>query len=182
MITVRTAVLEDLEDILQLQEKYHVSNLTEAEKQAKGFVTMKVTPEQFTHLITEKGVFIALKDYQLAAYALTSPWAFYRQWAIIETMENLLPAFTFESKELTIDNSFQYGPVCIDENFRRQGILKLLFDAVKSFYASQFEYAITFINKINERSLKSHAQNTPLSIVGNFEFNGNQYHALACKV
>ena len=61
-MTIKQATLSDLDAILKLQEKYHVSNLTEAEKQEKGFVTMKVTPEQFTQLIENQGVFIAGND------------------------------------------------------------------------------------------------------------------------
>ena len=182
MIIIRQAGLKDLEAILQLQEKYHVSNLTEAEKQQKGFVTMKITPEQFTELIEKQGVFIAFSDERLAAYALTSAWDFYRQWPIIQKMEAFLPALRHNSTLLTTENSFQYGPVCIDEAFRGQDILTRLFQAIQEAYKEQFSYAITFINQINERSLRAHARRTPLSIVGEFAFNGNLYYVLACPV
>ncbi len=182
MIIVRLATLDDLEAILQLQEKYHVSNLTELEKQEKGFVTMRVTPAQFTELIENRGVFIALNDTDLAAYALTSAWDFYRQWPIIQKMEAILPTLKLGNEDLTVENSFQYGPVCIDEAFRGKAILKQLFDLIQENYRDKFPFAITFINKVNERSFKAHARHTPLSIIGDFEFNDNQYCALACKI
>ena len=156
--------------------------MTELEKQEKGFVTMRVTPAQFTELIENRGVFIALNDAQLAAYALTSAWDFYRQWPIIQKMEAILPSLKLGNEDLTVENSFQYGPVCIDEAFRGKAILKQLFDLIQADYAGKFSFAITFINKVNERSFKAHARHTPLSIIGDFEFNDNQYCALACKI
>ena len=182
-MTIKQATAGDIEAILQLQEKYHVSNLTEAEKQTKGFVTMKVTHEQYVHLTSKGGVFIAVANSgDLAAYALTSDWAYYNQWAIIQEMATLLPDFSLENSAITTKNSFQYGPVCIDEAFRGQGILGQLFTAIETVYAPLYDFAITFINKQNERSLRAHEKKTPLSIVGEFSFNDNQYWALAAKM
>lgn len=183
IMTIKQATKQDIEAIMQLQEKYHVSNLTEEEKQTKGFVTMKVTHEQFSYLTSKGGVFIAVTETgDLAAYALTSDWTYYSQWAIIQEMERLLPEFSFEKMAITTKNSFQYGPVCIDEAFRGQGILEQLFKAIEVVYAPHFALAITFINKQNERSMRAHARQTPLSIVGDFDFNGNQFAALACRM
>jgi exonuclease III len=179
IMEIRQATINDLEAILKLQEKYHVSNLTEAEKQAKGFVTMRVTAEQFTHLINSGGVFIAIRNGQLGAYSLISPWDFYRQWPIIQKMEAILPTLKYKNAVLTVENSFQYGPVCIDEAFRGQGILTRLFKAIEVVYQPRFEYAITFINKVNELSIQAHTRKTPLIIIGDFEFNDNKYYALA---
>jgi hypothetical protein len=181
-MTIRQANNEDLDAILKLQEKYHVSNLTVLEQQAKGFVTMKVTPEQFLELIAKRGVFIVILDNVLAGYALSSDWHFYRQWAIIKQMEAILPTFTLNDAVLTVDNSFQYGPVCIDEAYRGRNILAYLFKAIERYYAKNYKFSITFINKKNERSLRAHAKQTPLSIVGEFGFNDNEYFALASEL
>ena len=179
---IRLALVDDIEAILQLQEKYHVSNLTEAEKQQKGFVTMRITPEQLTQLIDDACVFIATSDDDLAAYTLTGTWDFDRQWAIIQRMELFLPTLNLENATITVENSIQYGPVCIDEAYRGHDILTLLFDAVENHYRSKYAYIVTFINQINERSLRAHAKKTPLSIIGTFDFNDNQYYALASKI
>jgi hypothetical protein len=176
---IRQANLNDLEDILKLQEKYHVSNLTEDEKLEKGFVTMRVTIEQFTDLINNGGVFIARVDGNLASYALTSEWDFYRQWPIIQRMEEILPTLKHEGKDITVENSFQYGPVCIDEAYRGRNILTHIFTAIQKAYQPRFEYAVTFINQVNVLSSYAHARKTPLSIVGTFDFNNNHYNALA---
>jgi glutaredoxin-related protein len=176
---IRQATLSDLEDLLRLQEKYHVSNLTEDEKLQKGFVTMRATVEQFTHLINNGGIFIARVDGNLAAYAFTSEWDYFRQWPIIQTMEAALPNLKYEGRDITVENSFQYGPVCIDETYRGRNILTMLFAAVQKAYQPRFEFAVTFINQVNVLSSHAHARKTPLSIIGTFDFNNNHYNALA---
>jgi hypothetical protein len=179
---VLQATSEHIEAILQLQEKYHVSNLTEAEKQEKGFVTMRTTMEQLSFLTERGGIFVAVSDdNQLAAYALTSNWLYYGQWPITNRMEAALPTFRMDNHIFTTENSFHYGPVCIDEAFRGQDILTQFFEAILPIYAPHYPFVITFINKQNVRSVRAHARRTPLSIVGEFDFNGNYYFALASK-
>ena len=181
-MTIRQATIHDVEALLNLQNKYHVSKLTEAEKQEKGFVTMWVTPEQFTFMTQRGSVFVAISDdNQLAAYALKIEWAYASQWAIINRLEEALPTFRLENQAITVQNSCQYGPVCIDEDFRGKDILTRLFEAIQKASAANFPIILTFINHQNERSLRAHAKKTPLSIVGDFGFNNNNYAALACR-
>ena len=181
-MTIRQATIHDVEALLSLQNKYHVSKLTEEEKQQKGFVTMWVTPEQFTFMAERGNVFVAIADdNSLAAYALTSDWQYYENWAITVRMAEFLPNFQYEGVQLTKENSFHYGPVCIDEAYRGKDILTQFFVAIREVYKGQYDYIITLINYINERSLRAHAKKTPLSIVGDFEFNNNNYAALACR-
>ena len=181
-MTIRQAKIQDIDALLQLQEKYHVSKLTEAEKQEKGFVTMWITAEQWAELAQRGGIYIAVSDdNQLAAYALKTDWAYASQWAIINRMEEVLATFLFDNQIITIENSCHYGPVCIDEAFRGRTILTQLFEAIQKASSSDFPFVLTFINRQNERSLRAHAKKTPLSIVGDFDFKDNQYAALVCK-
>jgi hypothetical protein len=180
-MTIRLAQLNDLDKILQLQEKYHVDNLTEAEKLELGFVTTRFTTAQLTDLIDQKGAFIAITDAgQLAAYALSGTWDFFSQWAIFPFMLTRLPSIRYRNEELTTVNSCQYGPVCIDGAFRGKNVLKQLFSAVLLHYQDRFPFICTFINAKNERSAKAHTTKLPLEIIDTFGFNNNTYYTLAC--
>ena len=179
---IRQATIQDIDALLKLQQKYHVSQLTDAEKLEKGFVTMWIEAEQWAELAERNGVYIAVTDdNQLAAYALKTDWAYASQWAIINRMEEVLQTFLFDNQAITVANSYHYGPVCIDEAYRGQTILTQLFDTIQKAGAADFPFVLTFINRQNERSLRAHKKKTPLSIVGDFSFNGNQYWALAAK-
>jgi hypothetical protein len=180
-MTIKLATTNDLTQIIQLQEKYHVDNLTEAEKLEKGFVTTRFTTAQLTELIEQKGAFIAVTEGgQLAAYALSGTWEFFSQWPIFPHMLTRLPDIRYKNVELTPKNSCQYGPVCIDGAFRGKDILKQLFDAVLTHYESRFPFICTFINAKNERSAKAHTTKLPLEIIDTFGFNNNTYYTLAC--
>jgi hypothetical protein len=172
---------EHIDAVLKLQEKYHVSNLTEEEKQTKGFVTIKMSASQLLDLVEKRGVFIAMTEAQeLAGYAMSGDWTYWGDREILQKLATILPTCPLSGKDLTVQNTCHYGPVCIDEAFRGQGILTQLFSAVQAYYALQYPFVITFINRQNERSMHAHARRTPLRIVGDFDFNGNQYAALAC--
>ena len=178
---IRLATLNDLTKILELQEKYHVDNLSEAEKMEKGFVTTRFTTAQLTTLIQQSGAFVAFTEgSQLAAYALSGTWEFFSQWAVFPLMLSRLPDIRYKNQELTTLNSCQYGPVCIDEAFRGKDVLKQLFDAVLAHYKPQFPFISTFINQKNARSVKAHTTKLPLEIIDTFAFNNNIYHTLAC--
>lgn len=180
-MNIRLATLNDLPKILALQEKYHVDNLSEAEKLEKGFVTTRFTTEQLTALIHQNGAFVAFTEgSQLAAYALSGTWEFFSQWAIFPLMLSRLPDIRYKNEEITDQNSCQYGPVCIDEAFRGKDVLKQLFDAVLAHYRPQFPFISTFINQKNERSVKAHTTKLPLEIIDTFNFNNNTYYTLAC--
>jgi hypothetical protein len=180
-MTIRLAQINDLNQILKLQEKYHVDNLSEAEKLEKGFVTTRFTVAQLTELIAQEGAFIAITESgQLAAYALSSTWEFFSQWAIFPFMLTRLPSIRYKNEELTTVNSCQYGPVCIDGEFRGKDVLKQLFRVVLVHYKDRFPFICTFINAKNERSAKAHTTKLPLEIIDTFGFNNNTYYTLAC--
>jgi hypothetical protein len=178
---VRLATTDDLGNILKLQEKYHVDNLSEAEKLEKGFVTTRFTTAQLTELIEQKGAFIAVTETEeLMGYALSGTWEFFSQWAIFPFMLTRLPDIRYQNVELTTQNSCQYGPVCIDGAYRGKDVLKQLFDAVLTHYEARFPFICTFINAKNERSAKAHTTKLPLEIIDTFGFNNNTYYTLAC--
>jgi hypothetical protein len=179
---VRLATTDDLSNILKLQEKYHVDNLSEAEKLEKGFVTTRFTTAQLTELIEQKGAFIAVTETEeLMGYALSGTWEFFSQWAIFPFMLTRLPDIRYQNIELTTQNSCQYGPVCIDGAYRGKDVLKQLFDAVLTHYEARFPFICTFINAKNERSAKAHTTKLPLEIIDTFGFNNNTYYTLACR-
>jgi hypothetical protein len=90
-----------------------------------------------------------------------------------------LPELKFQGREMTVDRSFQYGPVCIDIAARGSNLLPELYELMRSSFAPKFPIGITFINKINERSFAAHTRKLDLEIIDEFEFNGNSFYTLA---
>ena len=174
----RNATIADIPQLQALQQKYHVSSIREEDKK-NGFVTTLFTAEQFQELIErENGISLACDGGTVAGYAMAGSWEFWSKWPLFQHMIADLPNVSYLGQTLNTQNSYQYGPVCIDMAYRGQGVLKALFRYSTSQMTSRFPILITFINQINERSYAAHTQKVGLEVIKTFSFNGNQYYEL----
>lgn len=174
----RPATTDDIPKILKLQEKYLVTNIEEQNKH-QGFVTTPFTVEQINYVIGENCLFVADDNGTIAAYVFVGSWQFFSNWKIFELMTQKLPELSFKNQQLSAINSFQYGPVCIDEAYRGQNVLIDLFELMRNHLKKRYPWGVTFINKLNKRSFNAHTNKLGLKVIDEFEFNNNQYYTLA---
>lgn len=177
-LELQLAKLDDIQGVLALQELYLVSNLSEEEKKS-GFVTTPFSIEQLTHVINNEGLFIAKDDNKIIAYIFAESWDFFSQWPIFEHMISLFPKLNFLNFEINSTSSFQYGPICIDKKHRGKGLINSLFELMRIHLAKKYPLSLTFINKTNAPSLKAHTEKLKWTVIGDFQFNGNNYFILA---
>jgi GNAT superfamily N-acetyltransferase len=175
----RNAQLSDIENVLKLHFRYQVDSIKEEDK-TDGFVTTPFTKEQMMSLIEdENGLFIALDGEEVVAYVMAASWQFWSIWPMFAYMIEDLPNQQYLGQTLSVDNSYQYGPVCIDKKWRGKGVLEQIFDHAREQMHKRFPILVTFINKNNPRSLRAHTKKLNLDILSEFEFNNNHYCALA---
>ena len=177
-ILFEIAKISDIDGVLALQELYLVTNLSEEEK-ASGFVTTPFTTQQLTEVIQKSELFIAKDNDKIIAYIFTGSWDFFQQWPIFNYMSSLLPQLTFLDFDITTTSSFQYGPICIHKKYRGKGLTKPLFEFMRAQMLHKFPLGLTFINKINIPSTKAHIGKLKWTIIGDFQFNNNDYLILA---
>lgn len=180
-IEARIATIADIPAVLALQEKYLFANLNETEKKA-GFVTTPFTYQQLIEVIGMEGLFVATDDTDIVAYCFSASWQYFSQWKIFEHMITLFPNYTFDGQIVTVDNSFQYGPICIDIPYRGKGIINILVDFMQTNMVKKYPIGITFINKLNIPSYKAHTKKTKWTVLSEFDFNNNKYYVLAMKM
>ncbi|QUM76857.1 GNAT family acetyltransferase [Moritella sp. 24] len=175
---LKVAELSDIDDTLTLHYKYQVDSIA-AEDKADGFVTTPFTKEELTRLITEEsGLFIARKDDKVVAYVMAASWSFWSNWPMFAHMIKDLPNLEYLGQQLSADNSYQYGPVCIDKSIRGTGALETMFDFARKRMAKRYPILVTFINKINPRSYAAHTKKLGLTVIQEFEYNNNHYYEL----
>jgi hypothetical protein len=177
-IQLEIAKLSDIAGILSLQELYLVSNLSEEEKKS-GFVTTPFYITQLTEVIEQGGLFIATDDNIIIAYIFAGGWSFFNQWPIFNYIITLFPDLTFLDFDITTNNSFQYGPICIHKAYRGKGLIKLFFEFMRTHIVKRYPLALTFINKTNIPSKKAHTEKLKWTILSDFQFNNNNYYILA---
>lgn len=179
MIRTRIGNNQDINGVLALQEKYLFRNLSEAERK-NGFVTTPFTVSQIKEIIKQNGLFIAEnEEAEIIAYVFAGSWPYFEQWEIFNFMVSRFPSLTFNGKEITTENSFQYGPICIDMDYRGTGLLNQIFEEMRLEFLKNYPISITFINKVNEISEMAHTQKLNWVIIDEFEFNSNFYIGLA---
>ena len=177
---LKNAELSEIDDVLKLHYRYQVDSIA-AEDKADGFVTTPFTREQMADLINkENGLFIAKKDDVVVAYVMAASWNFWSVWPMFAFMINALPNLEYRGKKLSIENSYQYGPICIDKSVRGTGLLEVIFEFSKNKMSKKFPILVTFVNKTNERSYQAHKRKLGLDVIQEFEFNGNNYYEMAC--
>ncbi|MGN9164834.1 GNAT family acetyltransferase [Tissierellaceae bacterium HCP3S3_D8] len=174
----KNARLEDIPGVSALQEKYHVSTISEEDK-PNGFVTTLFTEEQFKDLIEkENGLAIACDGDKIIAYAMAASWEYWSAWPLFQYMIEDLPNTEYLGQTLSTKNSYQYGPICIDSDYRGSNVLPNLFEFSRCQMEKRYPILITFINHINPRSYNAHTKKLELDLIKNFDFNNNHYYEL----
>ena len=174
----RNANLNDIYKVSQLQKKYHISTISEEDK-PDGFVTTLFTEEQFKELIEkENGLAIACDGDKVIAYAMAASWYYWSSWPLFQYMINDLPNTQYLGYTLSVNNSYQYGPICIDKQYRGTEVLPNLFEFSRLQMKDRYPVLITFINQINIRSYRAHVDKLGLDVIKTFDFNNNHYYEL----
>jgi hypothetical protein len=174
----KIAELSDITSTLKLHAKYQVDTIKEEDKK-DGFVTTAFTVEELTDLIMqEQGLFIAKADEdseEVLAYVMAASWNFWSRWPMFQHMIKDLPNLVYLGQTLSTDNSYQYGPICIDKSVRGTSILNNIFIFSLGHMAKHYPILVTFVNKINPRSYEAHKRKLGLTVIQEFEFNSNEY-------
>ncbi len=175
---VRTGLDTDMSGILTLQAQNLYTHLAQTEL-SDGFVMTPLTPATLTTLIDRQGIFVAEARGQVVGYLCAADWDFFAQWEIFRVMMERLPELELAGRALSVDRSFQYGPICIDRTYRGSDVLPNLFTLMRLHFADRFPVGVTFINKLNQRSFAAHTRKLNLQVVDEFGWNEHLFYTLA---
>lgn len=181
-MVIKQADMKDFEGIVALHKGYHTDFIADEDRQ-DGFVTTNFTPEQLQDLIVkENGVIVAKEENgRIVAYAIAASWEFWAQWPLFTYMIERLPEYSLNGQELSTENSYQYGPVCVEKSLRGTGVFEQVFYASLASMREQYSYMATFINQINPRSFAAHTNKVHMTKAGTFQFNNNNCYLMACS-
>ncbi|CAI1146494.1 GNAT family N-acetyltransferase [Serratia quinivorans] len=174
------ANVADIEQVTELLKRYQVATISEEDKK-DGFVTTLLTHEQMVALIEqEQGLFVARQKGKVVAFVMAASWQFWAPWPLFEHMIGRLGEYEFAGQVLTVENSYQYGPICVDVSVRGSGVLEALFAFALKQMSLRFDVLVTFVNKINPRSYAAHTRKLGLQVLNEFTFNNNHYYWMVC--
>lgn len=174
----RSGRAADIPGILALQELNLVTNLSEEQKKS-GFVTTPFTEAQLIDLIRIDGLFVVDNGTGIVGYTMAAGWDYFQGRPMFDLMIERFQKLEYRGIRITRGNSFQYGPICIDQKLRGTPAFTDLFACMKATMKSRFPLGTTFINTVNERSFQAHKRKANIDVMDRFDFNGNHYYGLA---
>lgn len=180
-ITVRRATPADLDGILEILRRNHIENLS-AEERDEGFLSARFSREQLAEMINDIGVVVACDRDEVVGFLCATHPEFDHGAPIIETMLDTCTQAEYDGQQLSNYRLFIYGPVCIDQSHRGQGLLSDLFAKLIQLVADQFEIGIAFVAHQNPHSLGAHTEGLGMTAVRNFAWNDDEYALLAFPV
>ena len=186
-LMIRHATAADMPGIRALLKKYHRDTISDEDRPG-GFVTTAITDEQLTDLIEkENGVMIIVRPSdapspdEVLAFCFAAPWEFWKSWPLFAYMIEIMPEYEFEGKKIVVEETYQYGPICVDTSIRGTGAFADLFYASLTDFKDRFPVMITFVNSINGRSENAHNNKAHMQTIGTFDFNDNHYLMMAIR-
>lgn len=178
---IKLATMADFDGIKLLLKTYHVDYISDEDK-VDGFVTTNMTDDQLRRLIEEeRGVTVAKDGDKVLAFAFAASWDFWKEWSFFAHMIAHLCEYELDGVVLNVENSYQYGPVCLDKSIRGSGVFEKVFYYSLDTMRERFPIMATFINQINKRSYAAHTEKVKLTEAGTFDYNNNHYYLMACS-
>lgn len=142
---------DELVQILALQTKNLPVSISADEKQREGFVTVKHNLEILKNMNTVFPHTLAKDGDKVVGYALSMTPDFGNAIEVLKPMFHEIENSTMHHKSYII-----MGQICIDKNYRKQGVFRSLYKAMQKFTSPHFEVIITEVDALNERSLNAH--------------------------
>lgn len=157
MIQIDTARTEaDLMGILALQTQNLSRNLPSEVQQAQGFVTLQYTLSQMQQMHKLGPSVIAKDGDRVVGYAITAMPGALAFVPELESLFALLDTVPYEGQMLNMYPYYVVGQVCVDKDYRGQGIFDRLYQKHRAVYSDRFRLFITDISARNTRSLRAH--------------------------
>ena len=173
----RRATGVDFEKMVVLQNKYVISNLP-PDQRADGYLSAGFTAQQFADFDRDLCVVIADDASRLGGYLCASSSEFNRQFGLSGKLVSRYPQINFNGRRLDSWKSFVSGPICVESEYRGQGIFAGLYDILFKLVPEVYELAVVLVSIANPRSLRAHEK---IGMVGldEFEFDGRSFAVLA---
>jgi hypothetical protein len=147
----RASTIDELEQIRTLQLQNSSQNISSEEKLQEGFVTVQHSVALLKQMNSACAHIIAKDNDIVVGFALVMLSSFSNE------IEVLIPMFERIDELVPKDNTYVVmGQICVDKNYRKQGIFRGLYHFYKEELHHEFDFLITEIAVINLRSMQAH--------------------------
>ena len=156
MLVTTVSSNEELQQISALNQLNLKKNISEKETGAEGFVSWEYDLTLLKVLHHFSPSIIAKENDKVIGYALVAPKTAAAVHPELAALLNKIDTLVYNNQPLAAYNYYIMGQVCIDKDYRGQGIFAALFALHKKLYQPQFDFVATTIATQNIRSIRAH--------------------------
>jgi GNAT superfamily N-acetyltransferase len=173
IIYKRASSLDELEQIRTLQLQNSSQNISSEEKLQEGFVTVQHTVALLEQMNSACAHIIAKDNDIVVGFALVMISSFRNE------IEVLIPMFERIDELVPKDKTYVVmGQICVDKNYRKQGIFRGLYHFYRAELQHEFDYLITEVAAINLRSMQAH-ESVGFKTIDNYEEEDTVWNIIA---
>jgi len=156
LLAATTSSQNDLIQILELQKKNLIRNISSDEMKSEGFVTINHSFEMLQQMHDMAPHIIIRDDNRIVAYALTMLREFSSLVPTLEPMFDKFESLQWKNRPLNEYRYYVMGQICVDKAYRGKGLFDALYEKHKDVYSPQFDLLVTEIATRNHRSNNAH--------------------------
>lgn len=147
---------EELEQIAALSAANLLTNISPEQKEKEGFVTWVYPLEVLQTLHKIVPSVIVMDGGKLAGYAITLTKECVPVYPPLAENVDYIKTIHYKGKPLFDHRMYFMGQICVDEQYRGQGVVSLLYNFHKKQFSPLYDIFFTEISPANPRSLKAH--------------------------
>ncbi|VEB36446.1 GNAT family acetyltransferase [Legionella sainthelensi] len=173
----------DFEQIVTLQNRNLASVLTPTEK-TDGYLSGAFSLDQLKAMDQDICVFICKDKDRVCGYICVGSVEYNKNVPLVASMLDYFPHIIYQERLLSTYNIAISGPVCIDKDYRGQGIFFNLYNELSEFLVRErpeLDLYAVLVSTQNLRSINAHKK-LGMESVGKFSFDNNDYLILVLPI
>ncbi|HKS28356.1 MAG TPA: GNAT family N-acetyltransferase [Pyrinomonadaceae bacterium] len=157
MTTITIASTDQhFEEILALQRLYHTRTLSAEVQSVEGFVYAEHNLPLLRRMAAESPQAIALSEGRVVGYCLSLPFSLQEEVPALVPMFEQFKRCVYRGRPLLDYRLIVGGQVCVDREYRGQGLLARLYDQLRVSVGQTRDLCVTEISTRNQVSVRAH--------------------------
>lgn len=146
----------DFGKIVVLQKENLPDYISETESKEQGFLTVRHSEELLKSMNELGGHALAKVGDNVVGYALFMSKELEQTIPVLTPMFEQFKKVNWKGTSIYESNYFVMGQVCVDKDFRGQGVFGGLYDFLKKINKEKYNYIVTEVATRNTRSIRAH--------------------------
>lgn len=168
---------DELQQISRLNHQNLRAHLSAEERSSEGFLSWNYPFELLLKMHLLAPSIIVKAGEQVVGYALTTlreAGAFHPE---LENMFQHISRVRYRGIPLFSWRFYCMGQICVHKDFRRQGLVPILYAHHRAVYSGRFDLLVTEISSANQRSMHAHL-NTGFENIYTYSGEGEEWNVV----